>query len=338
MDSIAKLPTGVRREIFEFAAAQRGLDPAIIEKDFWVCWVLKKLFASDELKDHLVFKGGTALSKVDGMIERFSEDIDLVLDWGVLGYGESGEDAWKPHPSNTQQDRFNKKVNAQAGMYLRDTLCPQLRKLFRVNPYVVVSVSDDEELTINIKPPSAFSLKALRPDVKLEIGPLASKVPSRKAIIRAYAAEEFPSYFDEPDCHVIAIKAERTFWEKATILHQQAHRTTDMPKGYSRHYYDLAQMVAHPVCASALGDLNLLEDVVRFKERFYRSPWARYDLAKPGSFRLMPTEAGNKALVQDYRQMRPMFFREPPEWEQILDTLRNQETAINELKPLEDES
>jgi hypothetical protein len=220
-------------------------------------------------------------------------------------------------------------------MYLRDTLCPQLRKLFVTNPYVEVTVSEVEELTINIRPPSAFSLEALRPDVKLEIGPLASRVPSRDAIIRPYAAEEFPSYFDDPDCKVIAICAERTFWEKATILHQQAHRTSKMPKGYSRHYYDLVQMMDFPVYASALADLELLEDVIRFKKRFYPCSWAEYDLARPDSFRLLPTEAGIKELEQDYRQMRPMFFREPPAWPDILDKLATLEQRINELKPLE---
>jgi hypothetical protein len=338
VDNVAKLPTAVRREIFELVAAQRGLHPAIMEKDFWVCWVLKKLFASEELRDHLVFKGGTALSKVDGMIDRFSEDIDLVLDWGLLGYGKDGEDAWKPHASNTQQDKFNKKVNAKADRYLREELCPQLRKLFNLNSYVQVAVSDEKQLTINIKPPSAFSLKAIRPDVKLEIGPLASRVPSREAVVRPYAAEDFPSFFEDPDCPVIAIRAERTFWEKATILHQQAYRVSTMPMGYSRHYYDLVQMMDYPVCSAALADLELLEDVIRFKQRFYPSPWARYDLARPGSFQLMPTESGQKELEQDYRQMRPMFFSDPPTWRDLQRKLGELESNINDLQPIEKDS
>ena len=79
MNKVIDLPAASRQELFELAAAERGLHPAIMEKDFWVCWVLKQLFLSPPLKDHLVFKGGTSLSKVDGMIERFSEDIDLIL-------------------------------------------------------------------------------------------------------------------------------------------------------------------------------------------------------------------------------------------------------------------
>lgn len=270
------------------------------------------------------------------MIERFSEDIDLVLDWELLGYGKDGEDAWKTHPSATQQDRFNKKVNAQAEQYLRDKLCPQLQQLFRENPYVQASVSDQEELTVNIHYPSSLSLEALRPDVKLEIGPLGSRVPSRTAVIRPYTAEEFPSFFDDPDGQVVAIRAERTFWEKATILHQQAHRLKEMPRGYSRHYYDLAQMTEYPVCSAALADLPLLADVIRFKQRFYPSKWARYEEAKPGSFRLMPSKERARELLSDYTRMRPMFFRDPPVWADVLDKLRAIEEMINKLDSLQD--
>ncbi len=138
-------------------------------------------------------------------------------------------------------------------------------------------------------------------------------------------------YFEDPDCEVIAIRGERTFWEKATILHQQAFRKTAIPKGYSRHYYDLVCMAQFPVKDSALADLPLLRDVVRFKEKFYRSPSARYELAVSGSFRLMPTDQGGKELQADYRSMRPMFFSEPPGWDAVLDQLQGLEDEINQL-------
>ena len=81
-----------------------------------------------------------------------------------------------------------------------------------------------------------------------------------------------------------------------------------MPKGYSRHYYDLICMARFPVKDSALADLALLRDVVRFKEKFYRAPSARYHLAVPGTFRLLPKDRGGKELERDYHRMRPMFF------------------------------
>jgi len=331
MDKLVHLSAASRQELFETAAAERGLHPAIMEKDFWVCWVLKQLFLSPQLKDQLVFKGGTALAKVDGMIDRFSEDIDLVLNWELLGYGAGGEDAWREHPSGRQQDRFNQELNTRAATYLSDTLLPHLQEILSTAPGVRASVSERDELTVNIHYPASQSLAAFRPEVKLEIGPLASRVPSRPATIRPYAAEVLPRFFDNPECEVIAIRGERTFWEKATILHQQAHRQTAMPKGYSRHYYDLARMTRFSVKDRALADLPLLEDVVRFKEQFYRSPWARYELAVPGSFRLMPTAPGGRELEADYRSMRPMFFSEPPRWADILKQLHGLEDEINQL-------
>ena len=94
----------------------------MIEKDFWVCWVLKQLFADPELGNHLVFKGGTSLSKVFGLIDRFSEDIDLVLDWQLLGYGRGGEDPYQDFRSKGKQDRFNKGINRRAVDYIAGPL------------------------------------------------------------------------------------------------------------------------------------------------------------------------------------------------------------------------
>lgn len=331
MNKLIDLPSVARQELFEMAAARRGLHPAIMEKDFWVCWVLQQLFLSPALREHLVFKGGTSLSKVDGMIERFSEDIDLVLNWELLGYGSEGENAWQNHPSGRKQDRFNKEVNARAAAYLSNDLLPHLKQILSGASGLHAAVSEREELTISIRYPSSLALAALRPEVKLEIGPLASRVPSRSAIIRPYAADVVPQFFNDPNCEVIAIRGERTFWEKATILHQQAFRKTAIPKGYSRHYYDLVCMAGYSVKDSALADLALLEDVVRFKEKFYRAPSAQYELAVPGTFRLLPTDRGNAELEADYRNMRPMFFSQPPKWSVVLDQLRELESEINQL-------
>lgn len=332
MDKVAALPDPQRRELFEETAAKRGVHPAIIEKDFWVCWVLKKLFGCEHLTGQLVFKGGTSLSKVHRLIERFSEDIDLVLNWELLGYGQGGLDPWEPQSSNTRQDQFNQEFNQRAADYIRDTLCPLVNQLVNVCPDLHAVISDRDAQTIDVHYPAAFNLASLRPEVKLEIGPLASWVPSAAYTIRPYAAEEFESVFDDPDCPVVAINAERSFWEKATILHQQAHRRSAMPDGYSRHYYDVHQLAASPIKEAALADSQMLADVVAFKDRFYRSAWARYDVAKPGTFRLLPTDDGNRQLQSDYRVMQAMIFHSPPSWQEITDSLRELEREINTFK------
>jgi hypothetical protein len=330
MDRIATGPAADRRDLFSETATRLGMNPAIVEKDFWACWILKHLFAEPILKDQMVFKGGTSLSKVFGLIDRFSEDIDLILDWRLLGYGQNeGNDPYQAIQSKTKQSRYNQEMNARAAEYIRGTLLGQLSQLFAAVSGIAASIDENDSHTVNVIYPAAFSAEYIRPAVRLEIGPLASWIPSSAHTIQAYAAQSFPGAFSDPVCAVVAIDAERTFWEKATILHQEAHRPGTMPARYSRHYYDLFKLAGSPVKQTALPDLDLLKSVVEFKERFYYSSWAHYDLAKPGSFRLSPPPSQIAALERDYRAMRDMFYREPPEFAAILAGMEALELDIN---------
>ena len=105
-----------------------------------------------------------------------------------------------------------------------------------------------------------------------------------------------------------------------------------IPARYSRHYYDQSKLANSAVKDSALSDLTLLKNVVEFKERFYYSSWARYDLAQPGTFRLVPPASQTSALARDYRAMRDMFYREPPEFGVIMEGLAALELEINALQ------
>lgn len=329
MHKVASLPASQRQEFFQATATKRGLSPAIVEKDFWVCWVLKQLFTDPNLKTHLIFKGGTSLSKVFGLIDRFSEDIDLVLDWRLLGYGSGGVDPYQDFSSNTQRDRFNREVNERAARYIANTLIGDLNRLFSTCAGVRASIDSAEPQAVNVVYPAAFAETYLRPEVRLEVGPLASWVPSHAHEIRPYAADEFPQVFASPECPVIAIDAERTFWEKATILHQQAHRRSTMPSRYSRHYYDMSRLAQSQVRGTALADLTLLAAVVAFKQRFYPCAWARYEDAKPGTFRLLPDEERIAELRRDYQDMRQMIFRAAPRFDDIIASLVQLNDEIN---------
>ena len=113
MDKVARLPAQQRSELFSETATQKGATPAVVEKDFWVTWILNRLFQEPDLARLLMFKGGTSLSKVYNLIERFSEDIDLVLDWRVLG----GDDPLAER-SKTKQAQLNAAINEQAQKYI----------------------------------------------------------------------------------------------------------------------------------------------------------------------------------------------------------------------------
>ena len=327
MESVARLSSAQRSELFTETAARKKMTPAIVEKDFWVCWTLGRLFANLDLSRLLMFKGGTSLSKVFHLIERFSEDIDLILDWRVV----IGEDDPLIKRSATKQDALNKMIDARAVDYIGGELLALISQA--VDPICRCALAADDLHAINVVYPAAFSDAYLRPEVRLEIGPLAAWLPYDSYRVQPYAAEAFPQLFKQADCAVQAIRAERTFWEKATILHQEAHRPEGSPQPlrYSRHYYDLTMMANSPVKDSALADLGLLGDVVAFKQRFYPRGWAHYDLATPGTFRLLPSGHVLEAVEKDYGQMRNMIFGHYPGFDEIMETLRTLEAEINGL-------
>lgn len=126
MEGIATWSEADRADLVREASAIKKLAPEIVEKDFWVCWSLGRLFGSAAMAGKILFKGGTSLSKVFGLIERFSEDVDLVLDWREV----TGEDPAADR-SVTRQGTFNKKLLAEAHEYLRNTFLPEVRELLR---------------------------------------------------------------------------------------------------------------------------------------------------------------------------------------------------------------
>lgn len=248
-----------RRDLFGAAAQRMGVHAAIVEKDFWVCWVLDYLFQESAWKERLAFKGGTSLSKAYEAIQRFSEDIDLILDWRVLGY--SSEEPNEPR-SVSGQEAFGDEANRRTADLLLRYFVPQIstglsERLGRSMPV------EPHGQDVLIRYPGAFTLAAVQPTIRLEIGPIAAWTPNEPRVIRPYAAERVPEVFKQSTTTVPTISAERTFWEKATILHQEAHRAAEklLPPRYSRHYYDLYRLALLPIRERALMRIDLLNEV-----------------------------------------------------------------------------
>lgn len=327
MDKVAHLSQRERSELFSETANAMRTTPAIAEKDFWVVWVLSRVFANAELARILKFKGGTSLSKVFDLIGRFSEDIDLILDWREVAQEDPNAER-----SRNKQNTFNEQTNEEAQKYIRTTLLPEVQKC--IGALCTCSIDAANLHAINIRYPAAFDDTYLRPEILLEIGPLASWLPSGMFAIQPYAAQYFPHVFENPSCDVPTILAERTFWEKATILHQEAHRAADktMPARYSRHYYDLARMAMADVKTNALADLGMLATVVAFKQKFYPSGWAQYELAKPPTLKLVPAESRLLELARDYQAMQHMIFDKSLSFDEMMHTLTHLEHEINALE------
>jgi len=144
-------------------------------------------------------------------------------------------------------------------------------------------------------------------------------------------AEVLPGEFDDWRADVVALEIERTFWEKATILHAEHHRPAAQAvrDRFSRHYADLAALWQHPGRDLALGRLDLLERVSLFKSRFFTSSWSSYETAKPPTLKLCPPPQREAALAQDYAKMESMFLATPPRFAEVLEILREAETTIN---------
>lgn len=211
MDKLLRADEKTRAQIFRETGIKRKVNPSIIEKDFWVCCVLHRLFSHSETNRNIIFKGGTSLSKVFNAIERFSEDIDLILNWNVL----STEDPYLER-SNTQQDRFNKQINEVAQSYIRDIMLPVVKGML---PEYKVLADEVKPLTLLVEYPLSFPESYILPYIQLEFGPLAAWTPHSEYVISSYVAQEYPTLFDVTDVRIKAVDVERTFWEKVTILH-----------------------------------------------------------------------------------------------------------------------
>jgi hypothetical protein len=342
MDDVARLPVADRADLFAAAAARRGLTAQILEKDFWVCWALKRLFTLPDPPAGLLFKGGTSLSKVFGVIERFSEDVDLSFDRAGLGFGGASD------PLNAATRKRRKysleALTARCQRVIRERFLPQLAAAFGtalsepspVSWALELAEDDPDRQTLLFRYPGGRSRRAdepayIRPVVRLEMGARSDHWPAIEAMVTSYAAAEFPGAFKEAGCKVKVLAAERTFWEKATVLHMWHHAPADrrFRDRQSRHYYDVVRLYQHELGKAAVKDMELLLKVARHKEVFFPAAWARYADAKPGTLRLVPPDARLPELEQDYRKMREMVFGEPPAFEELLEVLREIEGHVN---------
>lgn len=312
------------------SALQKGVREVVIEKDYWVSYLLHYLFHENKWSDYFTFKGGTSLSKCYKLIERFSEDVDLILDWRVLGYTKN--EPWKER-SNTKQGKFNEEINIKTIKFLREDFLPEIKKDLEklLGEGFGLYLDDLDPQTILFKYPGDFKTSYLPNVIRLEIGSLAAWTPAKEVNIKPYIADYYPRLFTAEGSKIRTVSAERSFWEKVTILHHEANRpkASEMPKRYSRHYYDVYNM-GHSRCKdSALKDLELLNEVTNFKIKFYPRKWARYEDVLKGEVKLLPGDFRIQRLAEDYASMRDMFFQEEPAFNELMDYIGQLEKEIN---------
>jgi hypothetical protein len=335
-DPYLKLTRRERAELLDEVSRRRNLAPAILEKDYWVCLTLGALFSLPDIGEHLVFKGGTSLSKVFGLIVRFSEDVDISFHRDYLGFADDAHDP-EAASSNKQQKSRIEDLQAACVTCISESLLPALSaKMASIlgstkDWSIEVDALDPQTLLFHYPQAGTSELSYIKPSVKIELGARSDHWPRETRVIRSYLGESLELPIG--DATVQALAAERTFWEKATLLHAECHRPSDkaMPARYARHYHDMARLAESPVAERALADVELRERVVAHKSVYFRSASAHYDLAVPSTFRLVPDDVRLAELQKDHDAMAQMFFQPPPPLPQILEILRNLESRIQSL-------
>lgn len=326
MDTFLTRPPAERRRLCEAAGDKLGLQAASIEKDFWVCWVLHELFALAEFGSHLTFKGGTSLSKCWKLIERFSEDLDVVIDRDFLGFG--GNKSPEAVPSNKQREKRLEDLKSACQVAVRQRLHPVLQKRFHTRipkglKWNLAADPDDvDRQTLLFQYPAVFpSGGYLRPVVKIELGARSDTEPSAMPKIQPYIAEAFPDEFKDSVFTLRAVAPERTFWEKAMLLHEETYRIgADAPKLHmARHYYDLWCLIRAGIGGKALSDAGLFSRVAAHRAIFFRKKKEAQKFLRRGSLRLLPPDDRRNAWRKDYEAMREtMFFGDTPDFAEIL--------------------
>lgn len=329
MDRFLEIDIEERELIISNVADKKRLSKAIIEKDFWVCWTLDYLFNQFKYKNFVCFKGGTCLSKVYNLIERFSEDIDIALDWTCLGM--NNEDAYLER-SGRQQQKFNVIANDKTKKYIREVWLPQIKKDFNTKLGDKFSLYIDEldPHTICFAYPQMHKDISILQIIRIEIGVLAEAFPSTNQNVETYISEVYPKLFNQHLINVTAVDSIRTFFEKITILHREAKRTNaNYPLRYSRHFYDVFKMIENGIGERALQQLEILEQVVMFKKRFYACNWAEYDNVIKGECLLVPNNEALQIFEEDYQVMKGMIYGEYPSFIEIINLLRQYEEILN---------
>ncbi|HEY0777610.1 MAG TPA: nucleotidyl transferase AbiEii/AbiGii toxin family protein, partial [Gemmatirosa sp.] len=275
-------------------------------------------------------------------IARFSEDLDLSIPRAALGFAGAAD--LTPGLSRTQAGRRLDDMRAACEAAVAGPLAAALRARMATalsdpaeENWWDLAVAPDESGTLLFRYPAALPAVAygaaayIRPTVRLEFGGRNEVWPAEAHRVRPYALAAFPALSADPWAAVQVLAAERTFWEKATILHAEYYRPATSRRGerLSRHYADLAALARGDVGSRALARLDLLAAVAAHKARYFPAGWARYDEARPGTLRLVPHPELERALRRDYAAMREMYFEAAPAFDAVLDTLRRLEQDVS---------
>ena len=319
--------------IFNAIATEKGMPPFAVEKDWWVSRTLEIIFKMDIAK-HLVFKGGTSLSKAWKLIHRFSEDIDLAIDKEFF-------EGYKGEISKTQI----KKLRKEAGVYTTSTFFKELKNEFNEKGYkelqfkvIEATDSDQDPRVLEIYYPNVINAGSeyILPRVQIEISCRSLREPFTKQTFGSLVDEFYKDTdFAAPLFEVPTVIPERTFLEKMFLLHEEFHRPIDKIRvdRLSRHLYDIYQLSAVGIDKTAINDKELYETIVVHRYKYARVGHVDYNLHNPKTLNPIPVAAVIEAWKADYTTMKEdMIYEEvKPTFENLIENLMTLRKKLQEL-------
>lgn len=290
-----------QRDALLKASGESGRPAHLLEKDVWVVWALKQLFASS-FASHLVFKGGTSLSKAYGVIDRFSEDVDVTYDIRAIASDliDVSSAAWIP-ATRSQQEKLSDAIRKRVPVWLDREIVPCLTRCAQ-NDTLPLALTRSSDVVLLQYEPILEGTGYSGPTVRLEFGGRATGEPAELVSITCDAAVHLPMLVF-PDAAARAMRPERTFWEKATAVHVFCRLGKPATgERFSRHYHDLLALDTAGYAERAFANRDLAREVARHKAAFFREK-LDYHAAVEGDLQLVP--AGNEAarLADDYQAM-----------------------------------
>lgn len=332
-ESFLQLDTREQSQIYRALAPQLARTPAVLEKDVWLCWVLQCLFSMPD-RLPMAFKGGTSLSKVFNAISRFSEDVDITLDYRGL---DTTFDPFTEAVSKTRLKKFSEGLKSFVRDHTHAVVVPHLQRMlaaeFQTDTYRLEINENGEQLRLYYPTAVETVEDYMASSVLIEFGGRNITEPNALYSVVPDIAQHVPA-LHFPCAVVNVLSPTRTFWEKATLIHVECQRNTFRASAerLSRHWYDLAMLADLAHGQAALDDRALLADVVKHKKAFYNASYANYDACLNGHFRLIPEEPTLAALRDDFQRMigAGMFIGDPPDFDTIINRLRDLESSVNQ--------
>ncbi|MFC3727159.1 nucleotidyl transferase AbiEii/AbiGii toxin family protein [Neoaquamicrobium sediminum] len=304
-DAFLLLTAEDRREALSVAADRSGRPAHLLEKDAWVVWALSTLYGSP-LGEHLVFKGGTSLSKAYGVIRRFSEDVDLTYDIRALAPDLIGDNGEALPKTRSEEKRWTSAVRERLPHWVAGAVQPVIAEALAGAPLSAATRIDGERLFIDYEATAAGS-GYVSPSVMLEFGARSTGEPASLRDVACDAAGLVDGVVF-PTARPRVMHAERTFWEKATAIHVFCLQERLRGDRFARHWHDVVRLDEAGFAAAAFADRELANAVARHKAMFFAEKAVDrsqidYASAVNGGLQLVPVGDGAKALEEDYARM-----------------------------------